>query len=665
MTIKRRFGRNQDRPIWRMYALRKLSVAALALCAMSCAAAAAPKDEELEPIISKNARPLSDDRARTATIFPDKLLFPPSAQDWLGEVQTGEILVSGHEDGFLRRVTSIENSADSVVVHTEAAALTDVVEQGSTSVSIDFANLEPTSFHQTPGLSPQAASGEPFSFEQNLAGRTIEAGDGISVHITKGFLSFHPSIDVGITIRGWGVDEARAIAKGTFSSDFQVEIEGALELHKTKEVTLWESPSLKVPLPPIGPVPIVCEGRLVIKAGFQLDAAGKISVTLGQGFSFDSSFGVRYTSDGGWNKVSSFDPQWMPEPPTLGADVQVQARGYLRSSLVLGFYGGSKIFGTGAQVDLSVIPGLRLSYSSSDPPPGWGLYGGLRVEATPALTVLHKDLLSSTITLYDQEKLLLPAEGSGDAPPVEAGDCADGIEDGLETSIDCGGACAMDCGIGYGCVADDDCSEGACISAECVPSSCVNGTQDADEDGVDCGGPCPACSGGSCQDSSDCFGSNCIDGVCEEPLSCGDGELNGNEVDVDCGGDCEPCYDGVPFNCYDGEWNGDEEQVDCGGSCSPCDGGGGGGSCDGTGDCNTCVACADQGACSPLLDACNVNADCIALWDCLSACAPGDDVCVNDCYASYPAGESDYIAYLSCLICNECFYDCEGAGQCQ
>ena len=95
--------------------------------------------------------------------------------------------------------------------------------------------------------------------------------------------------------------------------------------------------------------------------------------------------------------------------------------------------------------------------------------------------------------------------------------CNDGILNGDEIGIDCGGSCTP-----------------------CV--SCNDGIQNGDETGVDCGGSCTPCT------------------------TCDDGIQNGDETGVDCGGACVPCV-----TCEDGIQNGDEEGVDCGGSfCLPC-----------------------------------------------------------------------------------------------
>lgn len=76
--------------------------------------------------------------------------------------------------------------------------------------------------------------------------------------------------------------------------------------------------------------------------------------------------------------------------------------------------------------------------------------------------------------------------------------CFDGVKNGLEEGVDCGGLCkpCISCFDGI-----QNCHDGSC------------------EEGVDCGGPCPKCP--SCFDGIE----NCHDSACEEG--------------VDCGGSCE------------------------------------------------------------------------------------------------------------------------------
>ena len=100
--------------------------------------------------------------------------------------------------------------------------------------------------------------------------------------------------------------------------------------------------------------------------------------------------------------------------------------------------------------------------------------------------------------------------------------------------------------------------------------TCTDGLWNGDEEEIDCGGPdcdaCPTCSDGLLngdEEDIDCGGPGC-----DACPTCSDGLLNGDEEDIDCGGsDCDECV-----YCDDGLWNGDEDGVDCGGTkgCNAC-----------------------------------------------------------------------------------------------
>jgi len=87
----------------------------------------------------------------------------------------------------------------------------------------------------------------------------------------------------------------------------------------------------------------------------------------------------------------------------------------------------------------------------------------------------------------------------GSGGPTEP-TCTDGVQNGDEEGIDCGGS--------------------NCAPCEAEPT-CTDGVQNGDEEGVDCGG------------------SNCA--PCETEPTCSDGIQNGDETGVDCGGSCNAC----------------------------------------------------------------------------------------------------------------------------
>ncbi|MEZ5042663.1 MAG: M12 family metallo-peptidase [Saprospiraceae bacterium] len=161
--------------------------------------------------------------------------------------------------------------------------------------------------------------------------------------------------------------------------------------------------------------------------------------------------------------------------------------------------------------------------------------------------------------------------GGPDCPDCPT--CSDGIQNGQETGVDCGGPDCPDCptcsdGIQNGQETGVDCGGPDC--PDCP--TCSDGIQNGQETGVDCGGPdcpdCPTCSDGiqnGQETGVDCGGPDCPD--CP---TCSDGIQNGQETGVDCGGpDCPDCP--ADPTCDDGIQNGQETGIDCGGPvCVPC-----------------------------------------------------------------------------------------------
>jgi hypothetical protein len=100
------------------------------------------------------------------------------------------------------------------------------------------------------------------------------------------------------------------------------------------------------------------------------------------------------------------------------------------------------------------------------------------------------------------------AGGSGGAGGGDA--CSNGVRDGTESDVDCGGTCPAKCAVDGGCGAPTDCASGFCNLglSQCVASQCQDGVQNGGELGLDCGGPCLACATGcgACSAYATCTG---------------------------------------------------------------------------------------------------------------------------------------------------------------
>ncbi len=168
--------------------------------------------------------------------------------------------------------------------------------------------------------------------------------------------------------------------------------------------------------------------------------------------------------------------------------------------------------------------------------------------------------------------------------PCPPPNCADGIQNGLETGVDCGAPGCPDCpmptcndGIqnvhieyveispsapqGYIVVVEEgiDCDSNFETSCpDCPLPTCFDGILNQGEEAIDCGGPCP--------------------NACDPTPSCANGIQDGTETGVDCDDDPNtPCPNCA--TCSDEIQNGPELEVDCvdypipqydGGTCALC-----------------------------------------------------------------------------------------------
>ncbi len=97
--------------------------------------------------------------------------------------------------------------------------------------------------------------------------------------------------------------------------------------------------------------------------------------------------------------------------------------------------------------------------------------------------------------------------------------CSDGILNGTETDLDCGGASCSGCDDGDSCSLASDCTSGVCTSSVCQVPLCTDGVANGDETDVDCGGSCPLdCTvNQGCVGNDDCMTAHCSGGLCKCP----------------------------------------------------------------------------------------------------------------------------------------------------
>jgi hypothetical protein len=100
---------------------------------------------------------------------------------------------------------------------------------------------------------------------------------------------------------------------------------------------------------------------------------------------------------------------------------------------------------------------------------------------------------------------------TGVCTPSATPTCADGVKNGSETDVDCGGPTCSPCATGNACLQASDCSSRSCLGTICTVASCTDGVKNGNETDVDCGGPtCYSCAAGKqCLVGADCASGNC------------------------------------------------------------------------------------------------------------------------------------------------------------
>src|SRR5688572_26541007 len=96
----------------------------------------------------------------------------------------------------------------------------------------------------------------------------------------------------------------------------------------------------------------------------------------------------------------------------------------------------------------------------------------LRISSLCAIAALSAGTSTSVTTSGDMAELAdLAVPDLATPPDLTAPTCSDGIRNGSESDVDCGGTCSK-CGTGRMCGGAGDCGSGVCAQGVCVEAAC-------------------------------------------------------------------------------------------------------------------------------------------------------------------------------------------------
>ncbi len=227
--------------------------------------------------------------------------------------------------------------------------------------------------------------------------------------------------------------------------------------------------------------------------------------------------------------------------------------------------------------------------------------------------------------------------------------CLDGLQDAMETDVDCGGAYCdaqrRTCADGKKCMVGADCLDKVCIGNVCAMPTCSDGQQNGTETGVDCGGSCSSSpTNQACPSGDTCYtATDCLSGECNSSDTCvqrTNGEQCWNGAQSCASGHCANVSNGLGSICCD---------TDCTGTCQYCGGGTGltygmcgqvpagpapSGQCARNGTCGNDGNCTATGTCEQEPTTYNCGPTCVGTTLTANGFCSGDGGCggvVSDC----------------------------------
>jgi hypothetical protein len=274
--------------------------------------------------------------------------------------------------------------------------------------------------------------------------------------------------------------------------------------------------------------------------------------------------------------------------------------------------------------------------------------------------------------------------------------CTDTIKNGAETDKDCGGALCdgqgKTCADGLKCSVNADCTHGYCKAGVCTMPTCGDGVKNGNETDIDCGGGPfagnPACSKCAvtkgCAANADCQTNVCNGGTCDfipQGQLCTQNAFCASNACVDgvccnnaCTGTCQACTAAKKGSGSDGVCGpikvGTDPDNEC--NATPASTCGNNGSCDGAGACQkwamgtTCVAatcanattlnnaqtCDGAGTCSLATTTSCGNYTC-KTGACLTTCATDTD-CAPTAFCNAGACVPKLTNAATCTGPNQC-----------
>ncbi len=333
------------------------------------------------------------------------------------EVQVGAVMVNTVDPFFLKKVTRVvSRDAAELVVETEDAALTDVVEEASVRQTLTF-----------PDPASKVALIDLVSDPRQVCTDETEA-----LCATASNISLSPRIHFDINIEDGGVDSLVVAAGVEFKADFEFQMEAAAGFSREREVDLKLGPlaeklkgALKFGQSLSIPVNVTPELGFGVKGSIQVAGKFKAGVNVNRTI----NVGIKY-KDGQFHNFGTGDDGDAQDgiSPEIGlyGSVNLSAYAYGRLNVGLGKGTGNWEAGVGA-VSFGLVPYVGFDAEASatssrrQPTLDWAISMGVNAEVSVNGPYVRFFSLSLETFARDWEFALFQVTLSNGNAPVRTG----------------------------------------------------------------------------------------------------------------------------------------------------------------------------------------------------------------------------------------------------
>jgi hypothetical protein len=364
-------------------------------------------------------------------------------------LQPGDIIAAPPNqvasEGFLRRVSSVQNTGSDVQVYSEESDLDEAVEYAETDQGVDLGQNDITSVQYADGrvLSGNAIRGmvKPqgsvtlTSVNIPIPEVKVCEGDGGTQIKASGSFSASLRAFLNVRFRWFSLREAETGIQADQSLNLKMSGQCRYELFDVSYPVARINFATKVLF--VGPVPVVITPYIEVKIG----ATGNITLQASFDITqrYNGRFGVRWQKGSGFSpiKESSFTVTGLD---SISASASLNVTGYLLAEAGIKFYGIAYVYARAkpylefnGTLTLLNTPGAQIQRVSTQSTPGlsYNLYAGLKLGVGGRIRIFGKTLGEWNSPEYEVWRSLVASGntggggGGGTPPPPPAPDPVD------------------------------------------------------------------------------------------------------------------------------------------------------------------------------------------------------------------------------------------------